>query len=69
MHILPLNFSVVLQCKGEVVHSLWLLQGCMVAVRPSVAVHTAVEGSMGSPVGRMEAPDHGRVGCSVLHIL
>ena len=67
MNILPLNFSVVLQYKGEAAHSLSLLHSCMVAEWPSHTVHIAVGGSMGSLVGRMVAPDHGRVGCSVSH--
>ena len=68
VHILPLDFSVVLQCKGEVVHS-WLSQGCMVVEWRSGAVHTAVGGSMGSLVGKKVVPDRGTVGCSVVHVL
>ena len=59
-YTLPL--LVLLHCRGEAVHLLLLLQGCMVEGQPSDAPQTAVVGSTGSLVGRTVAPDEGRVG-------
>ena len=61
---------MVLQSKGEVVHLLPLIQGCMVeeCSLSAGAVRTAVGGSMGSLVGRTVEPVPGGVGCSVLYL-
>ena len=62
--------SVVLQCKGEAVHSLLLFQGYTVEDWSCVAaVHTVVGGSMGCLVGSYRTVETvpGGVGCSALH--
>ena len=60
-HILPLMFSLMLYCKGEVVHLLWLIQCCMTVDSESVAVQNDMAEDVGSLVGRKMEPDRGRV--------
>ena len=64
-----LLLPVVLLYKGEVAHSLCLVQGCRVEVCLSDAAHTVEGGSLGSLVGRWVDSVRVRVSYSALQIL
>ena len=60
---------MVLQCRGETVHSLSLFQGCKVEGRSySAGVHTVVGSGMDGLVGRTMEPVPGGMSCSVFRL-